>query len=632
MAERVVRNIENDYLMCSICLSRYRDPRLLPCGHTFCRQCLDDHIKQTVNDRTATFLTCPNDRSHVSRPVVGLSPQEWASAFPVDSFISSLINAVMLHGVQGENETDKLMCKEHKGRLLEFYCLGCRKVACPYCVVKNHKGDKCECIAVDEAVDACRPQLDAIRRRFQKQIQRARGVSTSEAGISEGERKSKEKCLADLERLEVKLSQFYQTFMKQITSLKQSISEVGSKHKVSERDQAVIMLEKINETVNKFDDLCTHGSGIEILEALSRLEGQANEFDVVLKSLGNTTNPIQLQLQINRPMERLLDSTQSLASLKITNAHTTNLNPAIRPPASATPLLSTPRNPVSHRSMSETGLLTDRSQRGRDKITFSVKFPRDSTTVWQLTGIVLFDNYVVIADAHNNRLRRHNFMDSSTLPSQLTLDVPVCVAAVYNSTDVVVTLPEKKQIVLVHTDNNLRIQEYVETQKSYEGIIAVDARLFAVSCCVVGKQSVDIISLTGRIVKSFSSNDTGQALFSWPRFLAVTPGGNILVTDRDEHALICMTQEGVVEWIYRAPGAPWDVACHEDGRVFLCLDNNTLQILSCEGRIIEDKFITARDGVNIPYTVSTHGRQLALTEWGSSLFSPNSPLVHIFSI
>ena len=29
---------------CSVCLSRYDDPRVLPCLHTCCRRCLDAHV------------------------------------------------------------------------------------------------------------------------------------------------------------------------------------------------------------------------------------------------------------------------------------------------------------------------------------------------------------------------------------------------------------------------------------------------------------------------------------------------------------------------------------------------------------------------------------------------------------
>ena len=41
-----------DHLTCSICLDLFEDPVTTPCGHTFCKGCLDRNM--TLND-----LGCP---------------------------------------------------------------------------------------------------------------------------------------------------------------------------------------------------------------------------------------------------------------------------------------------------------------------------------------------------------------------------------------------------------------------------------------------------------------------------------------------------------------------------------------------------------------------------------------------
>lgn len=34
----VVRQIDKQFLICSICLERYKNPKVLPCLHTFCER------------------------------------------------------------------------------------------------------------------------------------------------------------------------------------------------------------------------------------------------------------------------------------------------------------------------------------------------------------------------------------------------------------------------------------------------------------------------------------------------------------------------------------------------------------------------------------------------------------------
>ncbi len=40
----VPENIRDKFLTCAVCLSEYKDPRFLPCLHTFCKKCIGDLI------------------------------------------------------------------------------------------------------------------------------------------------------------------------------------------------------------------------------------------------------------------------------------------------------------------------------------------------------------------------------------------------------------------------------------------------------------------------------------------------------------------------------------------------------------------------------------------------------------
>jgi len=42
-------------LECPICLERFTDPKVLPCQHTFCRNCLQEFIQSNANQAYVHF-------------------------------------------------------------------------------------------------------------------------------------------------------------------------------------------------------------------------------------------------------------------------------------------------------------------------------------------------------------------------------------------------------------------------------------------------------------------------------------------------------------------------------------------------------------------------------------------------
>ncbi len=45
-----------ELVKCSLCLHQFREPRALPCLHTYCLSCLQDYVTAKMNPRT---LKCP---------------------------------------------------------------------------------------------------------------------------------------------------------------------------------------------------------------------------------------------------------------------------------------------------------------------------------------------------------------------------------------------------------------------------------------------------------------------------------------------------------------------------------------------------------------------------------------------
>ncbi|KAK3085288.1 hypothetical protein FSP39_001132 [Pinctada imbricata] len=271
MAQRVVRNVEEDYLMCSICLGRYTEPKLLPCGHTFCKQCLSDHITQTVSNSDSLTFNCPNDRTEVTRPA-DVHPRDWADKFPTDSFLNNLLLAVRVHEGTAPREAlnqqmapntsrqttqrppqhhDQVVvpthrrrqpatnprgasgsqprgptCAEHPDREQGFYCLGCNILVCPSCAVRNHRKRTCECLEIENAVDRMQPRIQALRTKFESQINRIYQISENAIPDGGSLQNSKARAHHQLDDLESKAGRFYALVLQHIEDMRQQVNQV----------------------------------------------------------------------------------------------------------------------------------------------------------------------------------------------------------------------------------------------------------------------------------------------------------------------------------------------------------------------------------------------------------------------
>ena len=128
-----------DLTICSVCLERYKTPRILPCAHNLCHLCLSAHIESSCeNSDPPLGFSCPICNMFVPGPgTLGQYPtKDWANHFPENVFLN--LNAGKLASVSS------IYCNpcEREGEKdiqAESWCLECTDAMCKRCIGSHKK-------------------------------------------------------------------------------------------------------------------------------------------------------------------------------------------------------------------------------------------------------------------------------------------------------------------------------------------------------------------------------------------------------------------------------------------------------------------------------------------------------------
>ncbi|KAI8493582.1 hypothetical protein Bbelb_285030 [Branchiostoma belcheri] len=130
-------------LSCSICLELFTRPKVLPCQHTFCQDCLRDLARNKAR------VQCPNCRRRVKIPaqgVAGLQDNRIVASLcdrisnqpAVSTGEQSNTDVEVSQQLEGQQAGNK--CDKHPSEKLRVYCKQCLVPICDECLDQDHVG------------------------------------------------------------------------------------------------------------------------------------------------------------------------------------------------------------------------------------------------------------------------------------------------------------------------------------------------------------------------------------------------------------------------------------------------------------------------------------------------------------
>uniref|UniRef100_A0A7N8Y941 RING-type E3 ubiquitin transferase n=1 Tax=Mastacembelus armatus TaxID=205130 RepID=A0A7N8Y941_9TELE len=258
----VVRQIDKQFLVCSICLDHYRNPKVLPCLHTFCESCLQNYIPPE-----SLTLSCPVCRQ------TSILPEKGVCALQNNFFITNLMEVLqrdpecsrpeacsVLESVSAAAAGKPLCCPNHEGKVMEFYCESCETAMCLDCTEGEHREHLTVPLrdVVEQHKAALKTQLDAIHSRWEPDTSLVSEISRH---LNERKNEAIAEITSTFEELERALHQRKAaliTDLENICSTKQKVLQVQLSSLLQGK-------EHIQSSCSFTEQALSHGSATEVL-------------------------------------------------------------------------------------------------------------------------------------------------------------------------------------------------------------------------------------------------------------------------------------------------------------------------------------------------------------------------------
>lgn len=129
-----------EVLTCTICLEIFKNPKYLPCLHTFCDTCLVTYITFWIEKGKGSKIECPVCRIEVKAPSENCTAENWTKKLPENFLLAGLVENKKI------TRAEKLcmLCDRSGSKSIPkatVICLQCTDALCDTCG-KNHNFNK----------------------------------------------------------------------------------------------------------------------------------------------------------------------------------------------------------------------------------------------------------------------------------------------------------------------------------------------------------------------------------------------------------------------------------------------------------------------------------------------------------
>uniref|UniRef100_A0A8C5G6Q4 RING-type E3 ubiquitin transferase n=1 Tax=Gouania willdenowi TaxID=441366 RepID=A0A8C5G6Q4_GOUWI len=257
----VVRQIDKQFLVCSICLDHYLNPKVLPCLHTF------SYLSVSLSKFNGIF----HDGTQTS-----ILPEKGVAALQNNFFITNLMEVLQrdpecsrpeasnaLESTNVATTSQSLSCPNHEGKVMEFYCESCETAMCLECTEGEHREHVTVPLrdVLEQHKSALKNQLDTVRNRLPQLTAAIDLVDDISKQLNGRKNEAVTEISSTFDELEKALHQRKTSLITEVENI------CSTKQKVLQAQLTSLLQgkENIQSSCNFTEHAVSHGSATEVL-------------------------------------------------------------------------------------------------------------------------------------------------------------------------------------------------------------------------------------------------------------------------------------------------------------------------------------------------------------------------------
>ena len=349
-------------LTCAICLSRYSHPKLLPCLHAYCKECLENCLKTEKKATGRSKITCPQCKE--VHEVSSEGVETFSSYFTINNLLELLhiheanegeeVNIQCTTGLDenlavswcstcscylchacwashikmvftkehavvsldeirsSDKQTgvrtlrQKRYCPEHDDQLLRLYCRTCKKVVCQACAMVKHRSAEHDCDFVKDVKSEISEELMKLMECIQVKQEEFDSYCSYIDHVRSANAASLDTSEKEINKAFDSLKQILEARRVSLVTELRSAYAQEQKRIDAEAQSVDLMLGKVKSTIDFVQQLLANGSDVEVLSVgeqakknMERLKEAVWEKEANHPSLVHVRLDPQMELSLN---------------------------------------------------------------------------------------------------------------------------------------------------------------------------------------------------------------------------------------------------------------------------------------------------------------------------------------------